>query len=166
MVALFLTFRGTPQPNFHNGCINLHDHQQWIRIPLSSSSSPTFVVRLLNNWHSEMSKYLKVVFSYILLVTRDNSTMTLFKVVIDSLCFLLKLSFILLVCSLVDPFVFLVFNSWQVFGCFLFVCLFFCKFKMWAHCLKRAWGRLSPILWAVYAKYWWFALLCRNLNFM
>lgn len=30
-----------------------------------------------------MSKSLKVVFSYILLVSRDNSTMTLFKVVID-----------------------------------------------------------------------------------
>lgn len=138
MVALVLTFRGTPQPNFHNGCINLHDHQQWIRIPLSSSSSPTFVVRLLNNWHSEMSKSLKVVFSYILLVTRDNSTMTLFKVVIDFV-FSFEIVFHFVSLFLVDPFIFLVFNSWWVFGCcFLFVCLgFFVNL------------RCGPIVWSV-----------------
>ena len=44
---------------FHNGCTNLHFHQQCRRVPLFSTPSPTFIIcRLFNDGHSDWCEVL------------------------------------------------------------------------------------------------------------
>ena len=58
-VGFISSFLRNPHIVFHNGCINLHSHQQCKSIPFFSTPSPAFIVcRLFDDGHSDQCEVI------------------------------------------------------------------------------------------------------------
>lgn len=71
MAVLSLVFLRNIQTDFHNGCINLHSHRQWTRIPFSPKPLQHLLWDLMTAILTRTRWYPKVVLIHISLMAVD-----------------------------------------------------------------------------------------------